>query len=239
MIIAHSKKFILMSPWKTASSTCHASLGRYNESVYPRFFYFNRFLNRVVTQHATLADLTALPEGKLGYKVGAFVRNPYDRAYSGFIQIQRDFQEQPKLEIEPAWITHLLRAQISTNMSRVISAGFNFDAWIHLLPDYEVYEPGNNTNMVLHPCHYWTHVNGEQFAGFVGKVEQFEDDFHRFCDYVDIEPPVIRLSNVSEHETERTTGDTYKYAGRMSRRTLDRINELFAEDFERFGYDMI
>ncbi|WP_245445557.1 sulfotransferase family 2 domain-containing protein [Mesorhizobium kowhaii] len=207
--------------------------------MYPRFFYYNGFLNRVVTQHATLADLTALPEGKLGYKVAAFVRNPYDRAYSGFIQIQRDFQEQPKVEIEPAWITHLLRAQIATNMSRVISAGFNFDAWINLLPDYEVYEPGHNTNMVLHPCHYWTHVNGEQLVGFVGKVEQFEHDFHRFCDYVDIEPPVVQLSNVSEHETEPTTGDTCKYAGRMSRRALDRINELFAKDFELFGYDML
>ena len=93
MIVSHAKQFVLMAPWKTASSTSHATLGHYNESPYDRGFHWNPTLGRVVHQHLTLADLLALPEGQLGYKIGAFVRNPYDRAYSGFMQLQRDFRQ--------------------------------------------------------------------------------------------------------------------------------------------------
>lgn len=238
MIVSHSKRFVLMSPWKTASSTCHRSLEEYNESPYSRFFHFNSVLNRVVHQHLTLSDFLALPEGDLGYEIAAFVRNPYDRAYSGFIQLQRDFQDQPKIAVEPSWITTLIRAQISENMSRIIAAGYDFDAWIQSLPDYEVFEAGRNTNMVLHPCHYWTHVNARQIVGFVGKVENFEEDFQRFCHHVDIEPPVIQLANVSEPSKNEAFGGS-KYAGNMSRKSLDRINDLFSEDFELFQYRML
>ena len=127
LIISHTHRFILLAPWKCASSTCHATLERFNESPYSRFFHFNPHLNRVVHQHLTLSHLGALPEGKLGYKTAAFVRNPYDRAYSGFIQLQRDFQDQPRSDFEHPWVGNLVRAQIAANMERVIAAGFDFD----------------------------------------------------------------------------------------------------------------
>ena len=38
----------MLAPWKTASRTMYARLWEYDESRYPRFFYFNRYLNRVV-----------------------------------------------------------------------------------------------------------------------------------------------------------------------------------------------
>lgn len=227
-----------MAPWKTASSSCHSSLASFNQSAYPRFFHFNPHLNRVVHQHATLADLLALPEGKLGYAIGSFVRNPYDRAYSGFLQIQRDVENQSRLHFETEWIGALVKTQIATNMSRLISAGLDFNKWIQILPAHEVFEPGHNTNMVLHPCHYWTHVNGEQKVGFVGKVEQFDADFERFCDFVAIEQPAIQVANVSTGQVQQATGES-RYAARMSRAALDRINELFALDFDYFGYTMV
>jgi hypothetical protein len=239
MIISHSKQFILLSPWKTASSTCHDSLAAYSESPYPRFFHFNPWLNRVVTQHLTLADLLALPEGKLDYRRAAFVRNPYDRAYSGFLQLQRDFSDQPKVGIDPGWITQLVRSQISRNMARVIAAGFDFDDWIALVPEYEIHEAGHNTNMVLHPCHYWTHINGVQQVGFIGRVEQFDADFADFCAFVGVEMPVIKAANISiDHQPALSIGGS-RYVGKMSRRSIDRINDLFASDFDHFGHEMI
>ena len=237
MLISHSHKFVLMSPWKTASSTCHDTLRSYNESSYDRFFAFNPFLNRVIHQHVTLAEFLALPEGQRDYKIGAFVRNPYDRAYSGFVQIQRDFQEQPKIQFADRWIGDLVRTQITENMSRVIRAGFDFDEWILALPDYEVFEVGRNTNMVLHPAHYWTHVNGQQRVGFIGKVENFAADFDAFCDYVGIDAPAIVSSNVSEQNEGSQNDLGPRYADRMSKRSIDRINELFRDDFERFQYE--
>ncbi len=73
-----------MAPWKTASSTVAQRLGKYNESSYSLFYEFNPYLNRVVHQHLTRAELASFPEGKGAYRVAAFVRNPYDRVYSGF-----------------------------------------------------------------------------------------------------------------------------------------------------------
>ena len=113
MIISHAHAFILLAPWKTASSTCHARLGEYNESSYNRFFHFNADLQRVVHQHLTYAEYLCLPESKLGYVTAAFVRNPYDRVYSGFLQVQRDVVAQPKIETEDPWVKRLMLAQIA------------------------------------------------------------------------------------------------------------------------------
>ncbi|MET3763073.1 sulfotransferase family 2 domain-containing protein [Sphingomonas sp. UYEF23] len=174
----------------------------------------------------------------MNYTIAAFVRNPYDRAYSGFMQLQRDYADQHNVAVDPNWIENLIRTQIAENMHRIIASGYDFDNWIYSLPDYEVFEAGRNTNMVLHPCHYWTHVDSVQIVGFVGKVEQFERDFQRFCRHVDIEPPAIQLANVSKIENNEAVEGS-KYAGKMSRRSLDRINYLFAADFEIFGYKML
>lgn len=227
----------MLAPWKTASQTCHASLKRYNESPYDRYFHFNPSLGRVVHQHLTLSDLMALPEGRLGYKKAAFVRNPYDRAYSGFIQIQRDFQIQPKIPIEPNWIRDLIKAQISENISKVIAAGFDFDTWITLLSEYEIYQPGRNTNLPFHPAHYWTHHNN-YVVDFIGKVEKFDEEFFRFCELMELDVPKIQKANISE-EISPPQSQYSRYAHRMSRRSLDRINELFARDFELFEYQTL
>jgi hypothetical protein len=237
LILSHTYRFILLAPWKCASSTCHATLNAYNESPYSRFFYFNPHLNRVIHQHLTLVDLGALPEAKLGYKTAAFVRNPYDRAYSGFVQIQRDFQEQPRCDFSPEWIGSLVRAQVSANMQRVIEAGFDFDRWLQLLPEYEVFDAARNTNMPLHPAHYWTHVGGEQKISFVGKVEAFDADFAQFCASVGIDAAKVVSTNVSEGP--QPAHGSYKYVERMARRSIERINELFAKDFDYFGYERV
>ena len=94
MIISHAKRFVMLLPWKTASQTMVLRLSQYNESPYNRFFYFNAHLNRVVHQHITCADFACLPESKLGYFLASYVRNPYDRAYSGFRQLQKDIKGQ-------------------------------------------------------------------------------------------------------------------------------------------------
>ena len=239
MIISHSRQFILLSPWKTASSTCHETLGSLNEGEYSRFFHWNPKLSRVVHQHMTLADVLALPEGRLGYRLCTFVRNPYDRAYSGFLQIRRDFEKQePVASFSPSWIGDLVRAQVAENTARIVQAGYDFDRWLQNLPEYEIYEPGRNTNLVLHPAHYWTHVEGAKRVDFVGKVEQFNQDLARLCDYVGVDRPAVVSANISGDGPPREERG-YRYTDRMSRRTLDRINALFAADFDYFGYPML
>jgi hypothetical protein len=70
VIISDKSHFVLLSPWKTASSTSHLRLVAYNESPYSRFFYFNPFLQRVLHQHITYPEFAALPEGRKGISPG-------------------------------------------------------------------------------------------------------------------------------------------------------------------------
>ena len=128
MIISHAKRFVTLAPWKTASQTIRRRLGRYDESPYSSLFYFNRYLNRVVHQHITCTEFLCLPESKLGYYVATFVRNPYDRVYSGFRQLQKDITIQPFLEFPEQWIGDLVRTQLAENFSQLCRAGFQFDA---------------------------------------------------------------------------------------------------------------
>ncbi|HMK89892.1 MAG TPA: sulfotransferase family 2 domain-containing protein [Methylocystis sp.] len=240
MIISHAYKFVLLSPWKTASSTCHATLSIYDESHYLRFFYFNKYLNRVVHQHVTLAEYLSLPESRLGYFTAAFVRNPYDRAYSGFLQLQDDIAIQPKIVFEHSWIKDLVKAQIVENQKRIIEAEYDFNKWILALPEYEVLEVGRNTNMPLHPANYWTHLDGKQGVDFIGKVEDFDFDFRHFCNITGIDAPNIKSANVRDENGPAPTGRSgYKYLSKMSLPAIGRINELFKTDFELFGYEVV
>jgi len=238
MILSHRHKFVILAPWKTASSTLWLRLSAYDESPYSGYFDFNPHLNRVVHQHLTLADFRMLPEGRLGYTTAAFVRNPYDRVYSGFLQLQRDVIEQPKEVFPSEWIRDLVTDQLADIARRLITAGYDFNRWILALPEYEIREAGRNSSMPLHPASYWTHEAGRQSIDFVGKVEHFEDDVERLCARIGIPLPETENANVTDGLPEPGLG-TSRYASRMSRDAIERINHLFAEDFTAFGYERV
>ena len=236
MIISHRHRFVLLSPWKTASSTMHLRLMRFNESPYQGFYDFNPHLQRVVHQHLTYADFTALPESRLGYVTAAFVRNPYDRVYSGFLQLQRDIEAMPRLDFPTPWTKPLVMRQIAENFAQLAAAGFEFNTWVGLIQDHQVLEVGHNSSFPLHPAHYWTGIDGERRVDFVGHVERFERDFDRLCQRVGITPERRDNANVSDAPAAAGDPDTPRYLGHMTAATLSRINALFARDFEIFGF---
>ena len=238
MIISYTKKFVMFAPWKTASTTLHARLSPFNESPYDRFFHFCPFLNRVVHQHITCAEFLAYPESRENFLVGSFIRNPYDRAYSGFVQLQSDARDMMKMPFPAEWIRSLVKRQISENLLQLYQADFNFDLWMCSITDEQVFEVGRNTSFPLHPAHYWTQVGRDQYASFIGRVETFEQDIDRFCAQIGIEVPERMNENVRA-EAAAGSASQYRYTERMSRKAIDRINSLFAEDFKLFGYDKV
>jgi len=238
MIVSHAKRLVILRPWKTASSTITVRLGAGYESPYDRFYDFNPFLKRVVHQHLTYADFCALPERQLGYAVASFVRNPYDRAYSGFIQLQRDQHDQPTATYPAPWVRDLVLRQLAENAAQLAAAKGNFDRWMALVEDWQVYETGRNTSFPLHPAHYWTHASGQQAVDFIGRVEEFETDFERLRRRFDIGDTSTVNANVTSDPTQ-TDRFGYKYVDRMSSRSIDRINQLFAKDFDLFGYEKL
>jgi hypothetical protein len=240
VIISHKKSFVMFRPWKTASSSMGLRLEPYAADLYPRFFYFNRFLNRVVHQHITCAEFACLPESRLGYISGSFVRNPYDRVYSGFRQIQEDIQKQPHADYPEPWIRDHVMRQLSENIAQLSQAHFDFDAWLGLIREDQVFDVGRNTNFPLHPAHYWSHIDGTQIIDFIGRVENFETDFHEFL----LRVGIGHVQLVNQNVVDLTGGSAsnpfgYRYVDRMNAKSIDKINQLFSRDFDLFGYERI
>lgn len=240
MIISHKKQFIMFLPYKTASQTMALRLKKYNESPYDRIFSFNPYLNRVIHQHMICADFVPLPESKLNYMAASFVRNPYDRCYSAFHQLQFGINVWPEASFSQPWIRDLVFKQVTEVRAQLEKADFKFDEWVALLGEEQIYETGRNTNFPLHPAHYWTHLGDKQYVAIIGRVENFEADFRDFLARVGIEQVEAANANVADLVGASATNPYgYRYADRMNSRSIDKINELFAKDFDLFGYEKL
>jgi len=235
MILNYDKKFLIFSPWKNASSTLHRRLENFNQSPYPRFYYFNENLKRIVHRHITIADFKSLPEYLLDLKKIAFIRNPYDRVYSGFLQIQKDIKARPKMVFPEAWIKNYVLQQLKVNEQKLVQANYDFNQWVSILEPEDIYQIGGNSSLPLHPTHYWTHDLGNQFVDFIGKVESFEEDFIKMLSYLQISDS-YNLKNVNVIPNEGALA--YKYIDKMSKHSINKINYLFEKDFQLFEYKL-
>jgi hypothetical protein len=230
---------VILAPWKSATSTLRVRLGAFSEGAYDVFYELNPVLRRVVHQHMTYADFAALPEAGLGYTTAAFVRNPYDRVYSGFLQLQKDLRTQPQMEFPDPAVRRLVLEQLVENRAQLERASFRFEPWLELIEDHQVLAVGRNTSFPLHPAHYWTHHGGRQAVDFIGRVESFESDFSRLCSALGLQVESRENANVEAPE-DLFTGDDhgYRYLERFDARARERVNDLFREDFALFGYPM-
>lgn len=240
MIISYQKKFAVFLPWKTASQTLVHRLAQYDESPYNKLYYFNSYLNRVVHQHITCAEFVCLPESKLGFFTASFVRNPYDRVYSGFRQIQKAVQNQPKFSYPEPWIRNLVMKQLAEIDAQLFASQYKFDNWLELISDEQIYEVGRNTSFPIHPSHYWTHIAQKKVVDFIGYVENFEADFQKLLSHIDVQPVKLVNANVVDLEGNTTNNPFgYRYIDRMNASSIQKINRLFEQDFNLFGYKQI
>ena len=127
--------------------------------------------------------------------------------------------------------------QVADNLSQLCQAGFEFDKWMSLIREHQIYEIGHNPSFPLHPSYYWTHIGAKQFVQFVGRVEEFESDFAKFCDLVGLDNVDRVNANVVVEPIVGGEGRiAYKYIDRMDKKSIDKINILFQRDFELFDY---
>jgi hypothetical protein len=235
MIVCHAARLIMLLPWKTASQTIRARLANDGVSPYPVFHAFNPALGRVASQHLTMADFAALPEAALGYRMAVFVRNPYDRVVSGFAQFLRDTQWQPGAQFPEPWIRNLIVEGLAANLALIDACGRELNAWIGRLPEQKVLDVRDCT-LPLHPACYWTHRDARLAVDFVGRVESFEADFGRLCAAYSLRPGHAQNENESPALPARPDAHGYRYAHLLSAGSISRINRLFAQDFDAFGY---
>ncbi len=239
MLLLPTQKLALLFPVKTASQTLQARLESLGVRPYPKLFHFNPHLRRITHQHLTLSDWAALPEHDQGYQLAVFVRNPYDRVFSGFIQLQRNFQVLPRLQYPEPWIRERVLEQLARAWAGASRAGFDVNRWFQQLPEHEILDAGQGGTLCLHPCIYWTHRGKELGVDFLGKVEHFEADFDRLRARYGIGETNRLDANRSDAALASADSDQYLYARRLAPGTIDRINVLFRQDFDRLGYDRI
>lgn len=239
MIHIPEKKLNLLLPWKCASQTLQLRLKAYAKPKYPKLFYYNSYLNRVCQQHLELGGFLALPESKIGYALAVFVRNPYDRVYSGFHQLIRDIKVIPTLQFKDQWVKDLVLSDIAANHKTLHDAQFDVNNWFSMIRPYEILESGRNTCFNLHPASYWTHSNGSLIPNFIGHVESFEECFLRLTNRFGIQCNSLGNANVANPNFKHLDRTNYQYIDHFDVNTISKINALFHDDFMNFGYEKI
>jgi chondroitin 4-sulfotransferase 11 len=132
----------------------------------------------------------------------AFVRNPWDKVVSHYCY------------------------RVKTNQTNLGENPIDFTDWVKLSygeqnPDYY-----DKPKMFMPQVDWITDTSGEILVDFVGRFENFEQDFHRVCD---------RLKYKAElpHKKKSERGDYQSYYDRESQEI---IATWFREDIDRFGY---
>jgi len=222
LIISENPKFICFQPWKCGSSTLHLRLKNFDSNRYPQAGYFNEVLGKISHKHIGLKDFSCLPESRSDYIRFTFVRNPYDRLYSGFLQRRHRLTTNPP--------KHVLPEKINEELS-FIERGFG---------DFlEYYLATKGTAIQL--CNH-VYLNDKPAVDFVGFLETFEASFSQICDSIGIHNADDGNANVRFSEIEQSKSSStaqYRYIDKFDRRSIDAVNEVFMNDFGNLGYRMI
>jgi chondroitin 4-sulfotransferase 11 len=102
----------------------------------------------------------------------------------------------------------------------------DFTDWVKLFYGQKNLDYYDKPKMFMPQSDWITDTSGEILVDFVGRFENFEQDFHRVCD---------RLKCKAElpHKKKSERGDYQSYYDRESR---DIIGDWFRKDIDRFGY---
>lgn len=211
-------------PWKCGSTTCEKRFAKYNESTYPIGNYFSEILNKISHKHIRLLDFQKLPESNLDYYKISWVRNPYDRLYSGFLQKH--------------WRVVVRKDQLDASDAKYVLQGW--DSWLEdfAVPHYIKYGDESNRGSVC--CHNWTHLNGKKYVDYIGKVENMNSETEKICDHLGIEVDLNKTGNVKTKfkkvDPLNMNISDYKYIDKYAERQIKLVNQVYAKDFELFGY---
>ena len=222
MIVSDSHRFICFQPWKCASSTLYKRLRSYDSGRYAQPRYFNEILGAHAHKHMTLHEFMRLPESRQDYYRFCFVRNPYDRVYSGFMQRKHRLTTDREL---------VRRSKTRAAELRFIEKGFV--PFVRFLSEEHA---ENGTTVVGYFLHEHTHYENQPELDFIGFIETFESCFDDVCRTLGIEPECssanVRILS-SADSSNRLAAAIHRYlhefdagptrrstTGRRTRRTL-------------------
>jgi hypothetical protein len=147
----------------------------------------------------------------------AFARDPYARLASVYrhkIVRARDAGRR----ISPLFFVHGRRFSLDMSFPEFVRA-------VSAVPDHKAEKHFRSQSSFLF-------LDGEPLTDFLGRVERFERDWAVIVQKTGMEP-LRRGYNRTDAEGEFTLDDWYDEA------LIALVNERYAEDFERLGYDVL
>lgn len=231
MIVSDDKKFIMFCPPKVGSSTLTSRLQEYDSR--DNFFYQPRWNEELFKieelKHITYLEFLNYKDSELlkNYFKFCFVRNPYDRVYSGFLMRCHHVKnvKHPRLDENKEYLNKL-NHYLQKNE-------YSFNKSLKLLIDIE--------DMGFIPLNRYTHFNSKLAIDYIGYNEKFEEDFKEVCTLLNISNTpltnrIIRTDPKPSSNPHEMNMSDYKYLEYYQRSTIEFVNDYYNEDFEYFGY---
>ncbi|MGQ4660261.1 sulfotransferase family 2 domain-containing protein [Lysobacter sp. F6437] len=214
MLISHRHRFLYFVVPKCASATIRKSLAEFSDVGWPVSNY---------QQHVPIDNFLESEEGGLAneYFKLTFVRNPYDRIYSGYLQDRYAADNYPRWTTVKKPIFDRIGDDFSTYFNEfVVPADAKRDwQWICFCPMYEFAQS----------------TSGHIGVDFVGRAENVEQDLALLGERLGL--PIRKATDENVRGQPCTTKP--KYLDRYDSTTIQAVNELYERDFRQFGYPML
>ena len=150
-------------------------------------------------EHSSLEQILSLAPGSKDYFKFAFVRNPWDKLVSEYFYMVQKNRCTPKAK-------------------QIIRTCKNFEGFVR--------KNGVKFCWKGHATHQHKFF-AENSLDFVGRFENFQEDFNVVCKKIGIEESTLPVVNSSQHRN---------YADYYNKETEEIVRRRYAVDIERFGY---
>ncbi|GEQ96458.1 hypothetical protein JCM17844_00950 [Iodidimonas gelatinilytica] len=139
----------------------------------------------------------------------AIVRNPYGRAVSSWRYLTRNW---------------------TFTWPRQVISHYRFDHFLERLPEFWE-KIGKERHVATHTAPIWpdiTDENGALLLDFVGRIENFEEDYLKICEHIGIPQKDLPKKN------SQGGADYRKYYNKKSRKLVEKY---YWDDINELGYD--
>jgi hypothetical protein len=187
VILSKKHRFIYLANSKTGTTSVESHFGKYNECKH--------------TKHATLDVLNF---NYSDYFIFCFVRNPWDRILSAYMQTQKPNNLKNPYRKH---IYELSRNHSFSNFLKIVDNRF----W----KDYD-------------QSKYY--LNNGNLINFVGRFENLSSDLRKACDKLNIEYKKFPHNNKSQHKhyTEHYNDETIQIVAEKSARDIEYFGYKYA-----------
>ncbi len=209
MRISHKHKFVCISITKTGSTSVRYSLDEYSD-IKSQGHY-----NKPYFHHVEADQLQTHFQEKNwkwdDYFKFTFVRNPYDRLVSWWNYIQIEYQSHQQMPTGK---------EIWKNLcDDIVTKNKDFTSFVRA--ENPVWFPKTSSECI-------SDKDENNLLDFIGRTENFQEDFNIVCDKIGIPQQQLPHKNSSNHK---------HYTEYYDEETKQIVAERYAKDIEHFGYE--